>query len=244
MIARSARGGAPVPTRRSPEEGSSGSRATRFAPSAWPTSPPSSRRAISSWVPPRPDQETPVGGCPLPPAEQRDLGVDEASRVGDRQAEPPAADSVQWQRDRSGLIAAVAPLGRCVPATRAHPSGRSPADRRLTNRRHGCRRTACSPIAARGQTPSPPGTANASLKFGFAARGIELPQWVGRCCYNHPHVPPSAAASALFCSALMPGRPARGRRSQTSTRATLLRSQPNTSGSRRPNSGTLRMHWR
>jgi hypothetical protein len=44
---------------------------------------------------PRPDQEIPVGGCPLPAAQQRDLGVDEASKVCDRQAVPPAADSVQ-----------------------------------------------------------------------------------------------------------------------------------------------------
>ena len=32
---------------------------------------------------PRPDQEILVGGCPLPPAQQRDLGVDEASEVCD-----------------------------------------------------------------------------------------------------------------------------------------------------------------
>ena len=32
---------------------------------------------------PRPDQEIPVGGCPLPPVQQRDLGVDEASKVCD-----------------------------------------------------------------------------------------------------------------------------------------------------------------
>ena len=33
---------------------------------------------------PRPDQEIPVGGCPLPLAQQRDLGVDEASKVRDQ----------------------------------------------------------------------------------------------------------------------------------------------------------------
>ena len=46
---------------------------------------------------PRPDKEILVGGCPLPPAQQRDLGVDEASKVCDPQAELPAADSVQWR---------------------------------------------------------------------------------------------------------------------------------------------------
>jgi hypothetical protein len=38
-----------------------------------------------------------VGGCPLPPAQQRDLGVDEASKVCDRQAALPSANSVQWR---------------------------------------------------------------------------------------------------------------------------------------------------
>ena len=44
---------------------------------------------------PRPDQEIPVRGRPLPLAQQRDLGVDEASKMCDQQAERPAADSVQ-----------------------------------------------------------------------------------------------------------------------------------------------------
>ena len=37
--------------------------------------------------------------------------------------QPPTAFS--GERDQPGSIAAVAPLGRCVPATRARPSGRS-----------------------------------------------------------------------------------------------------------------------
>jgi hypothetical protein len=36
-----------------------------------------------------------MGGCPLPAAQQRDLGVDEASKVCDRQAVMPAVDRVQ-----------------------------------------------------------------------------------------------------------------------------------------------------
>ena len=169
-----------------------------------------------------------MGGCPSPPAEQRDLGVDEAGRVGDQQAEPPAADSVQWRPiwiDR----------GRC--AIRAvRPGYASPSFRALTGRPLAHELPPWSPSHGllTGRRPrlnaSALGTATLRWKFGFAARGIELPQWVGRCCCNHPRVPPSAAASALFCSALMPGRPARGRRSQTSTRPTLLRSQPNTRG--------------
>src|SRR5580693_7453136 len=44
---------------------------------------------------PRPDQEITAVGCPLPPAQQRDLGVDEASKVCGQQAQLPAADSVE-----------------------------------------------------------------------------------------------------------------------------------------------------
>ena len=115
----------------------SGPSATRFAPSACPTTRPSRDRAIFpcrgpnpqtaiarggvgrfegralrevqraadepsfEWSrdllagAPRPDQEIPVGGCPLPLAQQRDLGVDEASKVCDQYAVLPAADSVQ-----------------------------------------------------------------------------------------------------------------------------------------------------
>jgi hypothetical protein len=47
-----------------------------------------------------------------------------------------------------------------------------------------------------------------------------------------------------FRAALMPGCPARGRRSQTSTGPTLLRSQPNTRGPTSPRSGTLTTRWR
>jgi hypothetical protein len=58
---------------------------------------------------PTPDQDIPVNGCPMPPARQRDLGVDEASKVGDQQAELEAADSVQW-RARPALIDCRPPL--------------------------------------------------------------------------------------------------------------------------------------
>ena len=124
MIARSARGGTPAPTRRSPEDGSSGSRATRFAPSAWPTSPPSSRRAISSWVPPDPTRRP---SWVAAPCLRQNSAISELMK---------RAESV---------------ISRPSLQLRARPSGRSPADRRLTNCRHGRRRTACSPTAARGR---------------------------------------------------------------------------------------------
>src|SRR5689334_6237770 len=76
---------------------------------------------------PRPDQEIPVRGCPCPPAQQRDLGVDEASKVREQQAKLSAAATFSVEGDGPGLIAAVAPLGRSLPATRAPPSGPSPA---------------------------------------------------------------------------------------------------------------------
>ena len=86
------------------------------------------------------------------------------------------------------------------------------------------RRSPLKPSAAR---PVPAVAANASLRSGHrCARHRNSCSGSDVLC-NHPHMPPSAAASAL-CSAPMPGRPARGRRSQTSTRPTLLRSQPNT----------------
>ena len=58
---------------------------------------------------PRPDQDIPINGCPRPAARQRDLGVDEASKVCDQQAELEAADSVQW-RPRPTLIDCRPPL--------------------------------------------------------------------------------------------------------------------------------------
>jgi hypothetical protein len=66
---------------------------------------------------PRPDQEIPVGGCPLPRAQQRDLGVHEASKsvISRPSFQPPTA--FDGERDQPGLIAAAAPLGRCVPPT-------------------------------------------------------------------------------------------------------------------------------
>ena len=134
------------------------------------------------------------------------------------------------ERDRPGLIAAVAPLARCVPTTRARPSGRSPADREVTAHRHRRRRASCSPIATGSDTPPPNGHCRRFAITGVAACGIELLQ-AGRTLLLQP--PPHAAIGRrerALSSALMPGRPARGRRSQTSTRPKLLRSQPNTRG--------------
>jgi len=44
--------------------------------------------------------------------------------------QPPTA--FDGERDQPGLIAAAAPLGRCVPPTWTRPSGRAPADRQVT----------------------------------------------------------------------------------------------------------------
>jgi hypothetical protein len=93
----------------------------------------------------------------------------------------------------SELMKPAKSVRRCVPATRAGPSGRSPADRQLTTHRHGGRRTACSPIAARSQTPPPTGHCKRFAEIRLCCAWHRAPAVVGRCCYNHPHVPPSAA---------------------------------------------------
>ena len=114
-------------TMRSSQEGWSDSRAARCAGrcSARPTNPPSSGRAICSWVAPRPTRDhrgrppiaplvggrpfplcaaahCPRGWRPLAPwlAGQRDLGVDEAGKVSDRPVTLPAVGSVR-SRPRS-----------------------------------------------------------------------------------------------------------------------------------------------
>jgi hypothetical protein len=230
VIARSARGGTPVPTWRSPEEESSDSRAARWASrrSARPTNPPSSSRAISSWVPPDPTRRYPRVAAPCLP---HNSAISELMMRAKSVISRPSFQPLTWssgERDGPGLIGAVAPLGRCLPATRARPSGPSPAYRQVTTHHHGRRRKPCSPIAARNETPLPTGTANASLKSGLAARRNRAPA-MGRTSLLQP---PSHAAigrrERALSSALMPGRPTRGRRSQTSTGATLLPSQPNT----------------
>jgi hypothetical protein len=200
----------------------------RFAPSAWPTTSPPCDRAIGSrsgpsprnaiarrgierfegralgmrtqraanepsfeWSrdllvgAPGPDREILVGGCPSPSARQRDLGVDEASKVCDQQAELPAADSVQ---------------------SRARPTW----------------------IDRGSQAPLPTGTAKRFAEIRLRGEWHTAPA-VGRTLLLQP--PPHAAIGRrerALSSALMPGCPARGRRSQTSTGPTLLRSQPNT----------------
>jgi hypothetical protein len=163
-----------------------------------PTNPPSSGRAIFSWVPPDPIRRSAVGGCPLPPPQRRDL-VDEARKLRDLQPELPAADSDQWQARpawidrRRSAVSAVRPgsasasfwtLTGGPPAHGSPPC--SPPHGLFTDRRperdataHGYRKTLV-------------------LKSGFAARGIELLQWIGRCCCNHPRMAPTAAASALL----------------------------------------------
>ena len=212
VIARSARGGAPVPTRRSPEEGSSGSRAVHSArrPSARPTNPPSSRRAFSSWVPPDPTRRSPWVAAPcLPHSSPISELMKRAKSVICRPSFHPLT-AFSGERERRGLIAAAAPLARGVPATRARPSERSPADRQVTAHRHGRRRKPCSPITARSETPLPTGTANACAEIRLCGAWHRAPA-VGRTLLPQP--PPHAAIGRrerVLSSELMPGAPPAG----------------------------------
>jgi hypothetical protein len=147
---------------------------------------------------PRPDQEIPVNGCPLPPAQQRDLGADEASKVCDHQAELPAADSVQ-SRARPTWI------DRGPSATRAvRPGYASPSFWTLTGVPASHGRPAWSPSqpALTDRRPKPDATAYGSYKriaeIRLYGAWHTAPARGGRCFCDHPHMPPLAAASALF----------------------------------------------
>ncbi len=131
-------------------------------------------------------------GCPLPSAQQRHLGVDEASKLCDQQAELPAADSVQW---------------RARPTRTDRRPKRDATAHRYRNR-------------------------FAEIRLCGASHRAPA---VGRTLLLQP--PPHAAIGRrerALSFALMPGCPARGRRSQTSTGPTLLRSKPNTRGPKGP----------
>jgi hypothetical protein len=156
------------------------------------------------------DREIPVGGRPLPPAQQRDLGVDEASKVCDLEAQLRAADSVQGRARPSWIE------GRRTAGTR--PAGRT--------RVVGTHRP--SGATARRQTRLPTGGAKRFAEIRRGGASHTAPARGGRCSGNHPHMPPFGRSERAFGSALMPGRPARGPRSQAPTGPTLLRSQPNT----------------
>ena len=178
---------------------------------------------------PRPDQEIPVGGCPLPLAQQRDLGVDEASKVCDQHAVLRAADSVQ-RRARPTWI------DRGRSATRAVRSGyASPSFRTLNGGRPGHGPPPSSPSHGLrtgrhpSETPLPAGTAKRFAEIRRCGAWHRAPAG-GRTLLLQP--PPHAAIGRrerVLSFALMPDCTARGRRSQTSTGPTLLRSQPNTS---------------
>ena len=178
---------------------------------------------------PRPDQEMAGGGCPLPPAQQRDLGVDEASKVYDQPAGLPAAEGVQWRARRTWI-------GRGRSAIRAvRPGYASTSFWAFTGGPPGHGPPPWSPVASCAHR-SPP-EARRDRRMDTAKRFAEIRRcgaWhrapaVGRMLLLQP--PPHAAIGRrerALISALMPGCPARGRRSQTSTAPTLLRSQPNT----------------
>ena len=175
------------------------------------------------------------GWLPLAPrlVQQRDLRAGEVNEVCRQQVMLAAAESVQgppravWL-DRGGesvrtqlrrasrKFSALTGVGRVIAHLRRRPSRTAFA---AEARRRWCDAAGCAcrrlaeMVAWRGRHKNPAG--------------------VGRCCCNHPRMPPLAAASALYRSVLMPGCPTRGRRSQTSTRSTLLRSDPNTRASER-----------
>lgn len=140
---------------------------------------------------PRPDQQIPMGGRPLPPAQRRDL-VDEASKLRDQQPELPAADSDPWQARPAWI-----------------DRGRSA-------------------VRARRHRPRTPQSACAEIRLCGAWHRAPAVDWT-LLLQPPPHAAIGRCERALS-SALMPGCPTRGRRSQTSTGPgpTLLRSRPNT----------------
>ena len=156
-----------------------------------------------------------------------------------------AADSVQ-RRARPTWTDRGRSATRAVRPGCGSPSiwASGPADRQITAHRHGRRRKPCAPIAAGSETPLPTGTARGFVESGAAGRGIPAPARGGCCCLPPPPHAAIGRRGRVFSCALMPGRPARGRRSQTSTGPTLLRSETEYKGFETPCSGTLRMRWR
>jgi hypothetical protein len=114
-------------------------------------------------------------------------------------SEPPTV--FRGERCRSRCITVVVPSRRCVSATRAGSSGRSPADGQFMfaapgPRREPFRRPPLKPAAAK---PMPAVAAKCLAEIGAwcARHGTRA---VGRMLLLQPtpHMPPSAAASALF----------------------------------------------
>ncbi len=150
----------------------------------------------------------------MPPAQQRDLGVGEASKVCNHQPERPSADSVEG-RARPAWIDGYRTAGK-------RPEGRT--------RVIGTHRP--SGATARSQTPLPTGSAKRFAEIRLGGASHTAPARGGRCSGNHPHMPPFGRSERACRSLLMPGCPARGPRSQAPTGPTLLRSRPNTRGPR------------
>ena len=158
---------------------------------------------------PRPQQEIPAGGCRLPPA-QRAISelMKRATSVISRLSFHPLTAS-SGERDRPGLIAAIAQLGRRVPATRARPSERSPADRQVTAQPPWSR----SRAVLTDHRPERDATAHRYRKrcaeIRLCGAWHKAPAVGRRCCRTTPHAAIGRRERAL-CSALMPGRPSRG----------------------------------
>ena len=156
--------------------------------------------------------------------------------------QPPTAFS--GERDQPGLIAAVAPLGRCVPATRARPSGRSTADGQVTAHRHRRRRKLGSPVATPSETPLRAGTAKRFPEIRLGGAWHTAPARGGRCSGYHPHMPPfgrSERAFSLRADAWLP-RPRAAQPSPNPPDTTPIPTEYK--GFKSPGSGTLRMRWR
>ncbi len=179
------------------------------------------------------------GWLPLAPrlVRQRDLRACEVNEVCRQQVKLAAADSVQrpprpvWL-DRGGE--SVTTLLRRASRTFSTLTGVG----RVIARRP--RPPSCTVFAAeaRGRWCDARSACRPFAEI-MAWRGRHRSPAVGQMLLfaTTPTCRPWAAASALSSSVLMPGCPTRGRRSQTSTGSTVLRSQPNTSASEDPHSG-------
>ena len=142
---------------------------------------------------PRPVQEIPVDGCPLPP---HSSAISELMKRAKSVISRPSFELltvVGGERDQPGLIAAGARIRAASPsiwALTGEPADHGPSP---WSRWH-----AGLTIAARSETPLPTSTAKGFVESGFAGAWHTAPARGGCCCFTHPRMPPSAAASALF----------------------------------------------
>jgi hypothetical protein len=195
------------------------SSATRCAGecSARPTNPSPSGRAICSESPKVP-QQTMAGGCPLAPSPHSPTTPELTERAKSPISKSSLAPLTAFSADTHRFVGipVVVQLGRCVSATRPGLSTRSPVRDQVMTHSPSSRhdpRSQIAPEARRRQGEARGSCETLRLDQAFAGPALELLEWGRTLLLQHPHMPPSAAASALSCSALMVGCPARGPRS-------------------------------